>query len=264
MKAHYFPLILVSLLAAACTTTGNNNPLGSVASGTTKSGGKDTGLAVSAGLDAYKAMTLTDSDVKALGLKGIEQSDKQAKIAAKGKYAARLAKLTAKHKGEDGLKLNFKVYQTPEINAFASPDGSIRVYSGLMDLMTDDELHYVLGHEIGHVKLGHSLSAYRAEILTRAARKGVAASGTAAGDVARSQLGGLMEAAFNAQYSQDAERQADDYGLAFNKKYKYNQKAAVSALEKLAKLSGSQASIFSSHPAPAERAKRLSDQIAKN
>ena len=207
---------------------------------------------------------MTEADVKALGLQGIEKSDKQAKVATKGKYANRLAKLVAKHKNEDGLKLNFKVYQTPEINAFASPDGSIRIYSGLMDLMTDDELHYVIGHEIGHIKNGDSLAAHKAEYLTRAARKGIAATDSTAGDVARSQLGNLLESAFNAQYSQEAERKADDYGLAFNKKYKYNPKAAITALEKLAKLSGNQSSLFASHPAPGDRAQRLKEQLAKN
>jgi putative metalloprotease len=35
------------------------------------------------------------------------------------------------------------------VNAFATADGTIRIYSGLMEMMTDDELIFVIGHEIG-------------------------------------------------------------------------------------------------------------------
>lgn len=49
------------------------------------------------------------------------------------------------------LPLNFKVYDVIDVNAFACGDGSIRVFSSLMDLMTDDELMAIIGHEIGHV-----------------------------------------------------------------------------------------------------------------
>lgn len=250
-------LFSIAALLAACNTTGTPELAPRSESGT------DTGLAISAGLDAVKAMTLTDAEVKSLGLRGVEESDKQAKVApAKNKYAKRLAALTKKHAKEDGLQLNFKVYLTPEINAFASPDGSIRVYSGLMDMMNDDELRYILGHEIGHVKLGHSLSAHKAEYLARAGRKGLAASGNKGGQLAASELGALVEEAFNAQYSQEHERAADDYGLAFNKKYKYKPKAAVTALQKLAKL-GDGGGVFASHPAPTERAQRLQAQLNK-
>lgn len=258
MKNFCFFIALSSLLAAGCNTTGTGISAPVAAS----TGGTDVGLAASAGTDAVKAFSLTDAEVKSLGMQSVAQSDKEMRIAKAGdKYAKRLAKLVAKHQTEDGLKLNFKVYLTKEINAFASPDGSIRVYSGLMDLMTDDELRYVIGHEIGHIKLNHSLSAYRAEFLARATRKGIAASNSTAGSVAQSNLAGLVEKAFNAQYSQEGERQADDYGLSFNKKHRYNPKAAVSALEKLAKLSSKGGSIFASHPAPDERAKRLKDQL---
>lgn len=275
MKSYPLALVLCSLLLAACAKSGigPNITLGNTLPGVAPTAGplnkvsdvkvQDVQMIASAGVDAYKAITLTDAEVVTMGLQGIAHSDKQAKVAiAKDKYAQRLAKLIAKHKNEDGLKLNFKVYQAKEINAFASPDGSIRIYSGLMDKMTDDELRYVIGHEIGHVKLKHSLSAYRAEYLGRAARKSATlAVGSNAGKLLASELSALAEEAFNAQYSQESERQADDYGLAFNKKHKYNPKGAVTALEKLALMSSGEADFFSSHPAPADRAKRLKEQL---
>ncbi|STL35893.1 peptidase, M48B family [Escherichia coli] len=40
----------------------------------------------------------------------------------------------------------------------AMANGCVRVYSGLMDMMNDNEIEGVLGHELGHVALGHSLA----------------------------------------------------------------------------------------------------------
>ena len=34
-------------------------------------------------------------------------------------------------------------------------DGTIRIYSGLMDIMDDRELLFVIGHEAGHVVKDH-------------------------------------------------------------------------------------------------------------
>ena len=50
-----------------------------------------------------------------------------------------------------GIQLNFKVYDVIDVNAFACGDGSVRVFSSLMDIMTDDELMAIIGHEIGHI-----------------------------------------------------------------------------------------------------------------
>lgn len=43
------------------------------------------------------------------------------------------------------------------------------IYSGAVDLLTDDELRYVVGHEMGHIKSGHSLYHYMAALLGSAA-----------------------------------------------------------------------------------------------
>lgn len=39
------------------------------------------------------------------------------------------------------------------------------LYSGAVDLLTDDELMYVVGHEMGHIKSGHNLYHYMARII---------------------------------------------------------------------------------------------------
>jgi putative metalloprotease len=224
----------------------------------------DVGKALGAATDAAKAASLSDDEVRKYAAQMAAYSDKQAKIAPAGdKYAQRLAAVTSGMQEDQGIKLNYKVYLTKEVNAFAMADGTIRFYSGLMDLMTDDELRYVVGHEIGHVKAGHTKKRMQTALAASAAQKGVAASGTRAGALADSQLGDLIVQVVRAQHSQGNEREADDYAMGFMSRRKYDRKACVTALEKLDKLGGGGgANWLSTHPSPRERADRMRKAIA--
>ncbi|KAG1474686.1 hypothetical protein G6F54_014274 [Rhizopus delemar] len=61
-------------------------------------------------------------------------------VAGNDPYAQRLAKITQGLANEDGLNLNFKVYRTADVNAWAMANGCVRVYTGLMDMASDDEV----------------------------------------------------------------------------------------------------------------------------
>lgn len=276
MKFKSLSPVLCVLLITACASNGGSSSstpssnsvagvLGAAGSVANKTGvtakGNDVGLAAMAAGDALSAANVSDKDVQAASAKAAKYDDKKNNATTTGKYGKRLVKLTSKMATVEGLKLNFKVIPTSTPNAYAFADGSIRVTTALMDMLTDDELRFVLGHEIGHVKLGHTAAKMKAALITSAARKGIAASNSVAGDLAASEIGGFTEALINAQYSQGAEKEADDFGLAFTKKYHFKPEASVSALEKIAKL-GDSANVLSSHPASGERAKRLSQQLA--
>lgn len=121
--------------------------------------GINTDLAISSGLNAYKAATLSDADAKAIANQGCVEMDSDNKVASKSsKYGKRLAKI-AKALGNNinGTPVNYKVYMTSDVNAWAMANGCVRVYSGLMDMMNDNEIEGVLGHELGHVALGRWL-----------------------------------------------------------------------------------------------------------
>ena len=225
----------------------------------------DIGTAMGAAADLGKAATVTDAEVKSYAKQMRDHEEKSGvKIAgASSKYGKRLANLTSKYREYDGMKLNYKVYVDEEVNANASADGSVRVYTGLMDLMNDDELAFVIGHEIGHVKHGHTLKAMRTALASSGLRKAAASTGGAAGVLAGSELGALAEAALNARYSQGQETESDDYGLAFLRKSKRKLSGAESSLRKLAKLSGGEHSFLSSHPEPNARADRIAEEAKK-
>lgn len=224
--------------------------------------------AISVGSKVVPAMALTDQQMADMARAGIEDSDRQNRVAASNSaYQKRLNGLTSGLRTANGRPLNYKVYLTDQINAFASPDGSIRVFSGLMEMMDDDELLFVIGHEVGHVAKGHSKQRYRTALLTRAGREAAAAWGGAeVGAVAGSQAGAFLETVVNAQFSQANEREADDYGLATLRRTGKNPDASVSALNKLASKSRSGsnlvAQMVSTHPQPAARAARLQKEIS--
>lgn len=122
----------------------------------------DANSLTSAGTNLFKAATLSDADIAALSNDSCKASDAQSKIAPPNSaYAKRLAKVM-KGFGDmtlNGQKIDYKVYLTKDVNAWAMGNGCVRVYSGLMDMMNDDELRGVIGHEMGHVALGHSKKA---------------------------------------------------------------------------------------------------------
>lgn len=215
-----------------------------------------------AGSDAVKGLTMTSGEVSQLSAGSVAQMDKDNPVAPAGNaYAKRLAKLTKGMEHEDGLDLNFKVYLVKDVNAFATPDGSVRVFAGLMDLMSDDELMAVVGHEVGHVKLGHSLERFKTTYLASAARKGAAAVGGSVGNLAASELGALGEAAVKAKFSRGNESEADKYGVDFMRRHNFDPAGAVSAMTKLG--GSAKTGLLDSHPASAQRAEALQKYIAR-
>ncbi|MCE1704385.1 M48 family metalloprotease, partial [Enterobacter hormaechei] len=118
----------------------------------------DQGMLVHSGMQLFQAATLSDSDVRQITDQACKEMDAQNKIApASSQYTKRLNKIAKALGNEvDGTPVNYKVYLTKDVNAWAMANGCVRVYSGLMDMMNDNEVEGVLGHEMGHVALGHS------------------------------------------------------------------------------------------------------------
>lgn len=209
----------------------------------------------SAGMDAMRGATLSDEEVKDMSRQFRAQEDARANVApANSPYTQRLDRVMAAYKSVNGIPLNYKVYMTPEVNANATADGSVRVYSGLMDKMDDDELRFVLGHEIGHVALKHSLSQMRMAYTASAARKAAGAVSPGVAAITDSRLGAIGEQFLNAQYSQKQELEADEEGMKFLKANGYNPQAALSSMSKLGSGGGG---FFSTHPSSGRRMSKL-------
>ena len=245
-----------------------------------KIGGRklNTGKLLEAGKDVANAVTLSDKDIAQLSCEvpnAIAQLSREAvawmdannPVADETtEYGARLKRLTEGITEVDGLPLNFKVYKVADVNAFACGDGSIRVFSALMDLMDDDELMAIIGHEIGHVVHADTKHAMKNAYLASAARNAAgAAEGSRLAKLSGSQLGELVTAFTDAQFSQKQEYEADEYGFEFSVKHGFSPYAMGNSLNKLVELSkGAKAStvqkMFSSHPDSEKRAARMKEK----
>lgn len=226
----------------------------------------DTKKMLGAASDVAKAVTLSDKDIAEMSRESVEWMDKNNKVSApESEYSLRLGRIIGKFGEVDGLKLNFKVYEVTDVNAFACGDGSIRVFSALMDMMTDDELAAVIGHEIGHVVHTDVKDAMKNAYLTSAALNAAGATDGVVSKLSDSEVGKLVEAFTGAKFSQKQEYEADDYAFDFCVKNGFDPYAMSNALKKLVELSnGEKAStvqkMFSSHPDSAKRAERMKEK----
>lgn len=222
--------------------------------------------AVSKGLTS---VMFSDADAAALSKQAVDKMDAENAIAGTNDpYSIRLNKVFGKHSNEDGLSLNYKVYLVKDVNAFATADGSVRVFSGLMDIMDNNELLAVIGHEIGHVANHDSRDAMKAAYQKEALIDAAASQSDKVAAVTDSQLGKIANAVIDSRHSRQQETDADTFSYDFMKRNGYNVNAVESAFNILAKMSEGQDSSFitkmmSSHPdarARAEKAKMRAEQ----
>ena len=225
----------------------------------------DSNGLMTSGAEAFQAYSLSDAQVKALSDEACKDMDGKATLApANSTYTQRLNKIaSALGDNINGQPVNYKVYMAKDVNAFAMANGCIRVYSGLMDMMTDNEVEGVLGHEMGHVALGHTRKAMQVAYGTVALRTAAASTGGIIGSLSQSQLADMGEKLVNAQFSQKQESEADDYSFDLLKQRGIDPNGLVTSFEKLAKMeAGRQSSMFDDHPASEARAQHIRERIA--
>lgn len=230
----------------------------------------DTNRVMQGGAKVVQAMGITNDQLLDYVSQSVAQLDAESTVLpASNSYVKRLAKITGGLTSVNGLPLTFKVYKTDEVNAFACADGNVRVYTGLMDIMNDQEVLGVIGHEIGHVALEHTLNAYKYALYTSAAFDVLASTGNVAAALTDSVLGQLGQSMITARYSRKQETAADDFGYDFLKGAGVNPWYMAMAFENLQSASEGTATqvaaiteMFSSHPDTASRIERVSKKCA--
>lgn len=226
----------------------------------------DTAGLTQAGGTALQALTLSNGQITAMSNESCAAMDQKNQLAGPASpYTARLAKVVSQMPQQiNGQPAVYKVYLTKDVNAWAMANGCIRVYSGLMDVMDDDELRGVIGHEIGHVALGHSKSRMQVAAAASAVRTVAASTGNSTVTaLTQSQAGDLAEKFVGAQFSQRQESAADDYSFDLLTREKLNRKGLVTAFQKLAAMDAGKGgvSLLASHPPSAERAAHIQKRL---
>jgi predicted Zn-dependent protease len=157
-----------------------------------------------------------------------------------------------------GHRWRFGVVKSEGVNAFAAPAGFILVSRGLIDLLeSEDELAFVLAHEVAHVMRKHHYNVVQRQRLVEKAAKDLQ-------ELEQSDLVGKLSSLSGQMYARGldkaAEFEADRLGVELMTRAGYDPAAAISVLEKLMTLQGNDPRaelLFSTHPSPANRLEQL-------
>ncbi|MGC1523578.1 MAG: M48 family metallopeptidase [Steroidobacteraceae bacterium] len=138
-------------------------------------------------------------------------------------------------------------------NAFTLPDGTVIVLDDLITIIDDDpQTLAVLAHELGHARRRHGL-----QLLLRSSAVGAFWT-FYIGDISN-LLAAAPAALLQAKYSQDLEREADDYGAAVLMHNGMSPALLADALKKISasRPGSSGGGYLSSHPSTDERLRHL-------
>ncbi|MCO6493816.1 MAG: M48 family metalloprotease [Phaeodactylibacter sp.] len=212
-------------------------------------------------------MLLSKDQEIALG----EQSDPEI-VAAFGRYDNEEIQNFINEKGQQmarvshrpELKYEFKVLDSPVVNAFALPGGYVYFTRGILAHFNNEaEFAGVLGHEIGHITARHSAQQYSRQIL---AQVGLVAGMVLSEDFR--QYAGLAQQGVGLlflKFGRDDESESDRLGVEYSTKIGYDAHQMADFFGTLKRLSdqGGQSipTFLSTHPDPADRNRKV-DQLA--
>lgn len=164
------------------------------------------------------------------------------------------------------LKFQFRVLDSPVVNAFAIPGGYVYFTRGIMAYFNNEaQFEGVLGHEIGHVAARHSVEQYTTQTLGQVALLGgmIVSKEVRAFQNEAAQAMGLLFL----KYSRNHETEADQLGVEYSTKAGYDAKEMADffkTLKSLSEASGDEMPTFlSTHPDPADRYKKVNDLTAE-
>lgn len=181
------------------------------------------------------------------------------------KYVNRVGLWLALQTERPGLPWRFGVIDDPDVNAFATPGGTILLTRGLYErLRNESELAGVLAHEIAHVLQKHQLRAIKSA-LGREWKMDIANAVAERKDSgsARNQLKAFTAGTelFARGLDKSEEFEADRMGVVIAARAGYNPFGLVGSLQTLDAVNpqdGAVALMFKTHPSPAARLDKLS------
>lgn len=164
------------------------------------------------------------------------------------------------------LQYEFKVVDSPVINAFAVPGGYVYFTRGIMAHFNNEaQFAGVLGHEIGHIAARHSAQQQSKSILAQV--------GLIAGMVLAPQLAQLGDAASQGlgllflKFGRDDERESDRLGVEYASKIGYDAAEMADfflTLQRKQEESGAAVpSFLSTHPNPGDRYETVHELAAE-
>lgn len=156
----------------------------------------------------------------------------------------------------------FTLFDSKDVNAFCLPGGKVGVYTGLLPVAkTNAALAAVIGHEVAHAVAKHSAERVSQSLLVMG---GLIAADAAMQDAKNrptimAALGLGAQVGILMPYGRTQESEADEIGLEYMARAGYDPRESVALWRRMGALGGSPPEILSTHPDPANRAKRLEE-----
>jgi len=151
--------------------------------------------------------------------------------------------------------------ETDDKNAFSLPGGYIYIFKALLDDLNDDELAFVLAHELGHVVSRHVMKKMQAAMGYNIL---IAASGATSHDPQFTQGLAFALAQVMVAYSREDEFNADELAVKYMQELNYDPKAGINVMEKLYKENKKKIypiSYFRTHPYTAQRIAHIKETL---
>ncbi len=201
-------------------------------------------------------------------LRKAKLSDNPRYIAMVDRVASRIARV-AEAEFHPHYHWEFYVLESKKINAFCLPGGKIFVYTGLLQLVdNDDELAAVIGHEVAHAILRHGSERVSMAMVGRLGMellaKGVELSGHEWGPLYDMAYGVTTKYGVLYPFSRKFEYEADKLGLYLMYKACYDPDQAIHFWHKMMQASRVHIpELLSTHPSDMHRIEALKRYIVK-
>jgi len=210
--------------------------------------------------DISKSTTVTDTEMKKIAEEDIAKMDKDNDI-VKDQYHIDLQKVMKKIPLPEGVKLDVKVYWSPYLYIFSRSNGAIRVNHGIIEKLNDNELLFVMAHEVGHLLHEDFKKSYRKEHAMYAFEKMLNMGGDSMGGMSNGMLASVTSEMRKSRFQKNEEFSADEFAMKVLKANNIPREAATDALELLQYLN---APLLKMHPTGHERVKNIEDNYAKD
>jgi beta-barrel assembly-enhancing protease len=181
------------------------------------------------------------------------------------RYVNHVGRWLAAQTERPDLPWQFGVLDHGNVNAFATPGGTIFITRGLLEKMRNEaELAGVLGHEIVHVLKKHHLKAIQKGAQTALAGEGLSTALRDRAGPARDRLIAFGAEMYTRGLDKSDELEADRLGVVIAARAGYDAYGLPSVLQTLQVMNAQDSALalmFKTHPAPGERLDALGQKM---
>jgi len=165
----------------------------------------------------------------------------------------------------------FVLVEDPALNAFCLPGGKVVFFTGIFDVIeNDDQIAAVMSHEISHVLLRHGSMRGKADAILNIPQQ---VGKDLLGDLIPKEYHGILDAVHEAgkqitvmmPYGREQETEADRIGVRIMIEANYDPKEAIQLWKNIKKASGEadMPEFLSTHPDHDARIKTIEEEINK-